>query len=312
MIPNVFKKFLPYIALFLAHAIWGAHFVVSKITLQEFPVYTLAFFRFAFACIFLAPFFLSQTKKVKIKPRDLPKLVLVGIFIVTLNIGFFFSGIKLTDATSASVITLVIPILSVILGWWFLKEKIFLVNILGVVLGLVGAGVIIGIPQVFFGTIDSTKLLGYFLIFLASISFVIGAIFSRQMLKIYPSLVVTTFAFFVGLVSFLPMSIYEYLQDPGWTERVTTLGIFGVIFMVLLSSISAYFLFEWGLAKTSVVKADLFQYIEPLIASSLAIIVLGESISFSLILGALLIVSGVLFGTLAKEPRHRYHKTHRI
>lgn len=310
---------MPYIALILAHTIWGAHFVVSKITLQEFPVYTLAFFRFAFASLFLAPFFLSQTreslpagKRIKIKARDIPSLVAVGIFIITLNISFFFTGIKLTDATSASVITLIIPVLSVILGWWFLKEKIFLVNILGVILGLVGALIIIGIPQIFFGSINPTKLLGNFLVFLASVSFVVGAVFSRQMLKKYPSLVVTAFAFFVGLISFLPMSVYEYLQDPGWTYKVTTLGIFGVIFMVLLSSISAYFLFEWGLAKTSIVKADLFQYIEPLVASSLAIVILGESISFALIIGALLIIAGVLFGTLAKEPHHRFHKTHRI
>ncbi len=312
MIPTHLKRFLPYIALLSAHTIWGIHFVITKITLEEFPVYTLAFFRFAFASVFLAPFFLAQTKKVKIRTADLPKLTAVGIFIITLNIALFFSGIKITDATSASVITLIIPILSVLAGWWFLKEKIFLVNILGIILGVIGALVIIGIPQILFGAIDSNKLIGNILIFLSSISFVVGAIFSREMLKRYSSLTVTAFAFSIGFITFLPLALYEYFQDPGWINRVTPLGIFGLIFMVLLSSISAYFLFEWGLAKTSVVKADLFQYLEPLIASSLAVLILGETITFSLIIGALLIISGILFGTLAKEPHHRNHKSHRV
>lgn len=312
MTSNFLKKVLPYLALFGAHSIWGIHFVVSKITLQEFPVFTLAFFRFAFATLLLAPFFLIHSKKLKIKSQDLPKLVAIGVFIITLNIAFFFTGIKLTDATSASVITLIIPILSVILGWWFLKEKIFLVNLLGVILGLLGALIIIGIPQILLGTADPSKLLGNFLILLASISFVIGAIISRKMLKKYPSLLVTSFAFSIGFITFLPLAIFEYLKNPGWVSKVTPLGIFGVVFMVLLSSISAYFLFEWGLAKTSVIKADIFQYLEPLWASSLAVLILGETISISLLIGGLLIISGVLFGTLAKEPHHRFHKTHRV
>lgn len=303
---------MPYIALILAHTIWGIHFIVSKITLQEFPIFTLAFFRFAFASLLLAPFFFAQTKKslpagrqVKIKKEHLPKLVAVGVFIITLNIAFFFTGIKRTDATSASVITLIIPILSVILGWWFLREKVFLVNIAGVILGLLGAIVIIGLP-------DPTKILGNFLILLASVSFVIGAVFSRQMLKIYPSLVVTAFAFLVGLITFFPLAAFEYIQNPGWTDKVTLLGVFGLAFMVLLSSISAYFLFEWGLAKTSLYKADLFQYIEPLWASILAVMILGEQITIPYIAGAVLIASGVYLGTLAKEPHHRSHKQHRI
>ena len=312
MLSQILSKPLPYIALILAHSIWGVHFVVSKITLQEFPIFTLAFFRFAFATLFLAPFFLAQTKKVKIKIQDLPKLVAIGVFIITLNIAFFFSGIKITDATSASIITLIIPILSVVLGWFFLREKVFLINLSGVILGLLGALVIIGIPQILLGEYEPTKLLGNFLILLASVSFVIGAVISRKMLKIYPSLTVTAFAFLVGLITFLPMAALEYLQNPGWVDKVTVLGIFGVAFMVLLSSISAYFLFEWGLAKTSLAKADLFQYVEPLWATSLAILILGEQISVPYLAGAILIVGGVYLGTLAKEPHHRHHKTHRV
>lgn len=312
MISGIFKKPLPYIALICAHTIWGAHFVVSKVTLEEFPIFTLAFLRFAFACIFLAPFFYSQTKKIKIRKEHIPKLVAVGVFIITLNIAFFFSGIKRTDATSASIITLIIPIMSVIFGWWFLKERVFLINLLGIFLGLIGAMIIIGVPEIILGNFDPMKLLGNFLVLLASVSFVIGAVFSRQLLKIYPSLIVTACAFLVGLITFFPMAVLEYIRNPGWTENVTTLGIFGLTFMILLSSISAYFLFEWGLAKTSLSRADLFQYIEPFVASFLAITLLDEVISPLFIAGAILIILGVFFGTLAKEPHHRHHRTHRI
>lgn len=273
---------------------------------------SLAFLRFALASLFLAPFFLSETKKVKIKKEDLPTLIAVGVFIIALNIPFFFEGIKRTTAINASVLTLIIPMLSVLLGWWFLKEKVYLINLFGIALGFLGALIIIGLPQMFTGTVSSQMLLGNILIILASTSWVVGATISKKILSKYSSLVVTAIAFLVGTVTMSIPATAEYIQNPNWTNQVTILGFLGLIFMTLLSSISAYFLFEWGLAKTSVIVADLFQYIEPFVAIGLAIIILGERISTSFLIGGALIAVGAYLGTLAKEAHHRHHKSHRV
>lgn len=312
MASKILTSPIPYLALLLAHLIWGANFVVAKVTLQEFPMHTLAFLRFALASLLLAPFFLAETKKVKIKQKDLPKLIAVGIFIITFNISFFFAGIQKTTAINASILTLIIPMLSVILGWIFLKEKVYIINLLGIVFGLIGALIIIGLPQIILGNFSADTLLGNILMILASVSWVIGATLSRQVLKIYPSLIVTAIAFLVGVVTFFPPAVREYLVDPSWPNRITTLGLLGLAYMTALSSISAYFLFEWALAKTSLVAADLFQYIEPFIAAALAVTLLGERISFSFIVGAVLIALGVYWGTFAKEAHHRHHKAHRV
>ena len=310
MASKIFTKPLPYIALILAHIIWGIHFAVAKLTLQEFPPFSLAFLRFAFASILLLPFFIAHKQSLKIKKEHFPKLIASGIFIITLNIAFFFTGIERTSASQGSVLTLIIPILSVLLGWSFLKEKIYLPNLFGIALGLLGTLVILGIPNLFLGDFSSTNFIGNILILLASVSFVIGAVFSREMLKIYPSLTVTFIAFLVGTITFLPPAINEYLQNPGWTENVTLLGFLGLTYIVILSSICAYFLFEWGLAKTSLISADLFQYIEPFFATIVAVLFLGEIITGEFIIGAGLIAVGVYLGTFAKEIHHR-HKTHR-
>lgn len=273
---------------------------------------TLAFLRFALASLFIAPFFLIQTKKIKINKKDLPKLIAIGVFAITLNITFFFEGISRTTAISASALTLVIPALSVLLGWIFLKEKIYLVNLGGILVGLIGAGIIIELPQIFFGDYSPAQLFGNVLIILASLCWVVSGIFSKEMLKKYPSLTVTGVAFLVGTLTFFLPAAKEYIQTPDWTEHVTIIGFLGLVYMTLLSSISAYFLFEWGLAKTSVNKANLFQYIEPFVATFFAILVLGEQLTPPFIFGAILIGLGVYLGTLAKEHYHKAHKTHRF
>lgn len=304
-------RFLPYLALLVAHIIWGANFVVAKVTLQEFPPLTLAFLRFAFASILIAPFFWAETKKVKIEKIDIPKLIIIGILIITLNIVFFFEGITRTTAINASVLTLIIPIISVILGWKFLQESVGWINILGLLTGLIGAMIIVQFPEFILGNFTPKELLGNFLIILASIVWVIGSIISREMLLKYPSLVVTGIAFLVGTITFIAPAVNEYLQNPAWIYHVTILGMIGLVYMTLLSSISAYFLFEWGLAKTSVGHANLMQYIEPIVATGVAVIILREQITIPFIAGTVLIAAGVYLGTLSKESHH-HHKTHRV
>ena len=285
--------------------------MVAKLTLQEFPPMSLIFLRFAFASIFLLPFFMSQKKKIKLAKKDLPKLIAVGVFAITLNISLFFEGLKRTTAIDASMLSLTLPMFSVLFGWWFLKEKIYFVNLAGIFLGFLGALVIIGIPQIFTGTISREAFFGNILIILASIAWVIGAIIAKPLLSKYSSLVVTGIIFVVGAITMSLPSAVEYFNNPAWMNQITILGLFGLTYMILLSSISAYFLFEWGLSKTSVIVADLFQYIEPFVATVLAVLILGERISHSFLFGAVLIAIGVFMGTLAKKEIHhrsRFHK----
>lgn len=310
MVSSFISSPLPYIALLIAHLIWGANFVVAKITLEEFPPSSLALFRFAFASLLLAPFFFGHHKGVKIEKKDFPKLILVGILMITLNITFFFEGIKRTTAINASVLTLVIPSISVLLGWIMLKEKIYLLNLLGILLGLIGAVVVIGLPEILLGNFSPEVMLGNILIILACLVWVLGAVFSKELLKKYSSLTVTAVIFMVGTITFIIPALKEYLSDPSWPQQVTFLGFLGLLYMTFLSSVSAYFLFEWGLFKLGVIKADLLQYIEPFVASILAIFILGETLSPTFLAGTLLIGVGVYLGTLAKEIHHR-HKFHR-
>ena len=306
-----FKGSLPYLALIIAHLIWGSNFVVAKITLHEIPVMSLAFLRFALSCLLLAPFFLSlEPKKSKIKLKDLPKLFALGLFMITFSIALFYEGLNRTSAINASVLALVVPVLSVLAGWMFLKEKIYWINLLGTGVGLLGAVVILGLPLILFGSFKGDTLVGDLLIVLSGITFVIGTIISKDVLAKYPIVVVTGVAFLIGVVTFVIPAANEYLQNPTWVYSVTILGFLGLLFITILSTICAFFLMEWGIKKLDVIKANMFQYIEPAVAATLAVPILGERISFSFIIGTVLIVLGVYWGTLGKAEHHHLHHRH--
>lgn len=310
---EILKKPVLYLAIIAAHLIWGGNYVFAKMTLQEIPLMSLGFLRYGLATLLIIPFLLSlEPKDKKIKLEHLPTLVLGGLLIAAINIAFFYLGLKRTTAIDASVLELSIPIISVIGGWWFLREKIYAANLVGISISLLGALSIIGIPLLFFGNFSAKQLTGNLLIIGSAISFVAGTMILKKMLKIYKPIVITAIVFLIATVAFSLPALMEYLENPGWVSGVSILGIFGLIYITVLSSICAYFLLLWGLNKIPISHANMIQYIEPAVAASLAVPLLGERISFSFIIGTCLIVLGVYWGTLGKEEHHHnHHKHHR-
>lgn len=313
MSSEILKKPVFYLAIIAAHLIWGGNYVFAKITLTEIPIMSLGFLRYGLATLLIIPFLLSlEPKDKKIKLEHLPKLVLGGLLIASINIAFFYMGLKRTTAIDASVLELSIPIISVIGGWWFLREKIYSANLVGIAISLFGALSIIGIPLLFFGNFSGKQLTGNLLIIGSAITFVSGTMILKKMLKIYKPIVITAIIFLIATVAFSIPALMEYLENPGWVLSVSILGIFGLIYITVLSSICAYFLLLWGLNKIPISHANMIQYIEPAVAASLAVPLLGERISFSFIIGTCLIVLGVYWGTLGKEDHHHsHHKHHR-
>lgn len=274
---------------------------------------SLGFLRFALAFILITPFLLVSTKKTKIKLEHLPRFLLAGLTLITFNIFFLYEGLQRTTSINASVLSMLIPVISVVLCWAFLREKIYWINLLGITFGFIGVLIIMGLPLIFIGNFDTSNLFGNLLIIISSTSTVIGSIFSKKLLKNYSTTTVTAAVFLIGAITFAVPAVNEYLSHPEWTSKITILGVLGLLYLSVLSSVSAYFLFEWGLDKTDINQANLFQYLQPAITATLAVPLLGERLSYSFIVGTILVVLGVYWGTLGKvehhHPHHRHHRT---
>jgi drug/metabolite transporter (DMT)-like permease len=304
---------LPYIALVIAHLIWGANFVVAKVTLQEFPPMSLGFLRFALASLLLVPFIaVFEKKELKVHLDHLPRLVIASLLLIPIQIALFYIGLPKTSAIDASVLSMGVPVLSVLVGWWFLKEKLYWVNLAGIVLGLFGAVLILGLPLIFLGEFSNKNLFGNLLLIISNGCFVFGAILAKDLIKKYNPLIFTAITFMVATITFLVPAALEYINNPTWVSQVSIIGVLGLLYITALSSISAFILLNWGFEKIGIIKSNLFHYMEPAVAATVAVPLLGERISFSFIIGTCLVVLGVYWGTLGKESHHHpHHKHHR-
>lgn len=292
------KKNLPIFALITASVIWGAAAPIFKWSITNIPIFPLIFVRFFLASIFLIPFL----KNTKIELRDFWRIFLLGFFGITINSGLFFLGISLTSAINAGLIAASGPIFTILGAWIFLKDRGSKKLILGSLIGLVGVLLISGKSVLKEGL--SFSLLGNLFLILSILGTVGHEIMVKKLQTKYDTLLLTYAMFLVGALTFLPLAYFQLSQNPGFLMTIDIRGITGIIFGIFLSSLAAYFLWNWGLSKMPASKVGIFLYADPLAAVLVAYPLLKERLTVYDLLGSLLI----FFGIYIAEKRIHYHR----
>lgn len=284
-----------------AALIWGATAPIMKLTLEEIPVFSLAFLRMTFASIILGALIF---KNLKIKKEHYWNFFWAAISGVTLNLTFFFIGLKLTEAILAAFLIAAVPIFTMIAAHIYLKEK-FTARLLGAsAIALVGILIIIG---KFEGPFNFIALVGNILLLLATVSWVAHEIIAKKLLKVYDGGVVAFYSMAIGALTFLPLFLWEYISKPLWYMNVTTQGFTGLLFGIFFASLTAYWAWQKGLSLLPAGQASFFFYLDPISGAILAMILLGEKLTPQLIIGGILIAAAVFLA----EQKRRSHPLHR-
>ncbi len=290
-----------FLLLVTSTVIWGATAPIMKVTLTQVPLFTLAFTRQILAAGLLLPFVLND---LKIQKEDLKPLILTTLLGTNINLFLFFKGLELTEAINASIITAAVPIITLFAAHLYLKEKLTLRLILASITAFLGTLVIVGAPIL---SLNLKAAIGNLLLIAATFAFVAYEIYAKKLLQKYSALKLTFFMFVIAAVIFMPFSAFEFIKNPNWPASVNIEGLLGILYGVFLASALASYFWQKGLSLLPAGEAALFFYIDPISGIIASIMLLGERISHSFTLGAILIVVGVF---LAEHHRknHILHK----
>lgn len=290
------------LALITANIIWGAASPIFKLALQNIPPFTLAYLRFFGAMLILFPF---TARNLYIRKEDRFHLILLSILGITVNITFFFLGLKSAPSINAPIIASSGPVFLYLFAILILHERPHQKVLWGMIVSLIGVLVIIGQPILTGGL--NLEIMGNLFFILATIGSIGHVIVSKEILPKYPVTTVTFWSFLIGSTTFLPLFLYEMFSLHPFNS-LDGRGITGIIFGILLSSVTAYILFEWGIKKLAAQEVGIFTYIDPLIAIIIAIPLLGETITPIFIIGSLLVFSGIFIA----EGRLHWHPLHKL
>ncbi|MBZ8122521.1 DMT family transporter [Bacillus thuringiensis] len=292
------QTILGAICLSLAASIWGGMYVVSKYVLDFIPPLTLVWLRFIIAFVVL--YFIlkiaekKQKKKVVIRKKDWLLFAWIGFIGYFISITCQFIGTKLSDAHTGSLVTSATPAFMVIFAALILKEKLTARRLLSTIIATIGVIIVIGwdieIGSYFIGTII---LVG------AAITWALLSIYVKIASIQFSSLVITTYAIFFSLFFITPFMICE-LQTTS-IGTVNTYVILGVLYLGIVSTAGAFFLWNKGLELLDASIGSLFFFFQPIVGSLLGWLLLNETLNSNFFIGGILIICSVLITTFEKK-----------
>lgn len=293
------RLLVPRLAAFAAIAIWGVSFVATKVALAEISPTTLIATRFAMGVVLLHAI-LAVRREPLLPARDaVPALLLmgfVGIFVHQMVQGY---GLTMTTAMKTGWLIGLTPIWSSVLAAVFLGERFGPMKLAGLVLGFVGALLVVthGVPSRELLSLPSTK--GDALVLLSTLNWAAYTILGHGTIRRLGALRATSGSMLFGWILLLPL----FFVGGGLRELVTLspAGWGAVLFLGIGASGLGYLFWYGALEKIESSRVAAFLYIEPLFTLAAAALVLGERITAGTVVGGIVVLAGVLLVQKGKK-----------
>ena len=290
-------KLKAHIALSLVALIYGANYTIAKVVLDDGYIQPLGFILMRALSGFILFSLIHQFFiKEKIEKKDIGKLILCGLFGVAVNQMFFFMGLKLTTPINASLIMTTCPIVVLIASAIILKERITPKKILGIIIGATGAIVLIAYGQEV--QLQKSQMLGDLMILINSTSYGIYLVLVRSLMKKYHPFTIIKWVFSIGVVFVFPFGIKQ-LSVVEWSSFSPGIWI-AVSFVLLFTTFLAYLFNAFALKTVQASTASIYIYLQPLIASIIAILVGGDQLVPIKLISGLFIFIGVYLVSTGK------------
>ncbi|MCP4472673.1 MAG: DMT family transporter [Gammaproteobacteria bacterium] len=290
--PNV-SFLLPPLAATVASIFFGASVVATRFVIDQTTPEVLAFLRYLIGAACLLPVFLAPGRK-RILLTDVPGIILLGIAFFGLFPWTFSAALQYVPAAHGAIILATMPILTLGLAWVSGYEQISRNKLIAVGLTLSGVWLALG-GKGEFGSNYNT--VGYLLMFATSCLGALYNVFSKPYLKRIPSAQFTGFAMIAGVVFLLPGAALD-ISSTGWPE-FTAPGWACVIFIGTLAGGIGFLLWTWALQRTSPTRVAVFVTLNPIAATALGAILLGEPVTLGFLIGLGCVVAGII---LANYP----------
>jgi drug/metabolite transporter (DMT)-like permease len=270
---------------------WGAYFPYAKLILQKISPVDFLIFRLGIGTIVLALLNLRLRESFKIEKRDLVIVLGAGAVGIILHQIIQLNGLRFTSATNTGWILTLIPPVTGLLGWFFLKERVSGRQILGLTIATIGVVFFVskGHPeQLSFG-----KNLGDVLAFVSVITWSIYTIMTKARLGRYDPLAVSIIHMFLGFLFFALVG--------GWgiSTRLAALNLHDWMVIIVIGAVPsgvAYYWWNAGLKRLSSMDTSMFLFLEAIVASMTASALLGEAFTLPMMAFAVLIAMGVYVG----------------
>ena len=291
-----------HILIMLANILFGASMPVFKYLLTaDVPPEAITIMRAIFACMmfWLVSFFMP---KEKVLPKDLCLLFVCALCGVGINQWLFVIGLKNSSPVNASIIATAVPIFVLLLAALVLKEPITAKKSLGVFLGVSG-----GLLLVFNSTQTTSgtnSLWGDMLMLLNQLMYSVYLVLSKPLSRRYSSVIMMKWMLLFSTLALAPFCL-QYMQYVPMFHRETfnVSQLYALLYLLFGATFVSFMLIPMALKQIRPTTVSMYNYVQPIIASAIAVAVGQDTFSMQKLLSAALVFVGVYLVTQSKKRK---------
>ncbi|MDF2890244.1 MAG: putative rane protein [Clostridia bacterium] len=275
-------KYKGYILLAITIVIFSTLEVVTSTLKGIIHPLQLTFVRFFIGGFTLLPFVIA--KREKLDKKDWLFFLGLGLLNIFISMGALQLSISLGKASTAAILISSNPIFVMLFSAVILKEKATFDKIACIVLGMVGISLII-----YKGNTGGDTAVSLILALLASFTFGLYTVLGKLKSEGVSSISMISISSILGSLFYIPVLLYYKLP----LFYIPQTSILKVAYLGVFLSGIAYITYMEALKLLSASKGSMVFFLKPVLASTLAVIFLGESLSLKTAAGMLLVLAGI-------------------
>ena len=294
------------VLLLLMIVIWGSNFSVVKYALRDFPEIPFNALRLLIAsAVFLAAIGVVRARATAgvrapdppITGREWRALVMLGIIGTGFYQLLFLAGVARTSVANSSLIFGCTPVAVAIMSSIAGHDRLTAARWAGAALSFSGIYTLVGLRA----ELSSATLVGDAMIFGAMLCWSLYSVAAQPLLKQHSPLVVTGWAMISGTVVYLAFAIVPMMRTDWAAISITSWVLMTA--SALLALAFSYIVWYTAVQKIGSARTAIYSNLTPIVAMIVATIWLGEPITRTQILGAVLILSGIALTRVAGRRR---------
>ena len=292
------KRTLGFLAALGATIIYGLNHTIAK---NVMPIYITPFgfilLRVLGAAIlfWVVSFFI---KPEKIKKKDWPRLIACSFLGMVINMLAFFKGLELSTPVNSSVIITISPIIVFIFSAILLKEKIQFLKTIGIILGFMGA-VILVLYTSKTGINAPNIPLGNVLFIVNSFAYGLYLVLVKPLIEKYNIITLLKWLFLLAIFLNLPVTFNEFTSVK-WTDLPIKDAVLPMLFVVVGTTFCTYLFNAYALRTLSPSTVSSFIYLQPIVGIVYAVSTKSDTLSLVSVTGMILIFIGIYLVTKKK------------
>jgi len=287
------NKFRTYGAVILSMIFWSFSFIWFKIANEFFKPITIVFIRLLIATTLLTAYLIITKKFMKIRKEDRRLFVMLAMFEPFLYFLGESFGLTYVSSTVGSVVISTIPVFATIGAWIFFRERLKVINYIGIILSFSGILVFIlnkdgslsfnikGLALLCFAVFSAvgynltlSRLVGHYSpVYIVNVQNVLGTLFFLPLFLIFD------FRTFIGI----PFSFESF-------KPIIELSVF--------ASCGAFILFAYSVKNMGITKANVFSNCIPIFTALFSFLLMGERLTIQNITGIIIVISGLFLSQI--------------